>query len=231
MRLFGLVQARMGSSRLPGKVMKLLAGKPLVGHIFDRLKKVESLSGIVLATTADPRNDPLVFYAESRDVEIVRWPEEDDIVGRLVCAADKTGADAFLKVNADCPMVDVKIMTDLVDGFLQTPNVAFASNVIAASFPLGLGVEMVGTSALRWCNEHLVSPEDREFVISWIKARPDQFTTFSLVNDVDYSDHHLCVDTPEDFALVEEIFETCGKGGQYFGLPEIIGIMSEKKAG
>src|SRR3989304_2895228 len=137
-RIAGLIQARMGSTRLPGKVMLDLAGKPMVGHIIDRLQAVPGLCGIVLATTVDSRNDGLVEYARSRGLSVYRAQGEDDIAERLAGAAKLMRADAILKVNGDCPLVDPEVLWRLVAAFESAGDADYASNKIIWTYPMGL---------------------------------------------------------------------------------------------
>src|SRR5579864_4738490 len=103
MRFVGVIQARMGSTRLPGKVMLPLAGQPVIWHIFDRLRRVQPIETVVLATTTDPQNDDMTRYAESKGMYVYRHDAEEDIAGRLAGVIAATKADGMLKVNADCP--------------------------------------------------------------------------------------------------------------------------------
>lgn len=222
MNVVGLVQARMASSRVPGKVMQTLAGKPLVWHIFDRLRRVRGLSGLVLATTTDPANDALVRLAEDEGVAVFRWHDEDDIVARLVGAARMCGADAMLKVNADCPLADPNLMREVLDEFLADGDADFATNKLRQRYPLGYSVELVSTRALAWCDAKLRSPEDRELVIKWIMEHPERFRAVSVVGPDDNSDLHLCVDTPADMELMAEIFAALWKDGEAFGIDPVM---------
>lgn len=221
-RVVGLVQARMGSSRLPGKVMRDLAGKPLVGRIMDRLEAVPGLCGIVLATTADPRNDRLVEYAKARGCSVYRAQGEDDIAERLIGAARLVGADAILKVNGDCPLVDPEVLTKIVATFLKAEDSDYVSNKIAATYPIGLSAEIIATRALEWCDANLADATDRELVAAWIMHHPQQFKTVSVTSGRDLGHLNWAVDTPEDFAFVERIFAALGDGNRIFGLDEVL---------
>lgn len=223
MRVVGLAQARMGSSRLPGKVMRPLAGQPLIGHIFDRLAATPGIDGLVLATTADRRNDPLAAYAEARGIPVYRETGEDDIAGRLAGAARLSGADAILKVNADCPMVDPGILARLVRAFRQNPGVDYVSNKIVWTWPEGMSAEVIATSALEWCAANLASDVDRELVANWIRDHVDRFRRLSVEAEID---HHsggpsLAVDTPDDFDLAVRIFDDLYAAEPLFGFDAI----------
>lgn len=223
----------MGSQRLPGKVMRSLCGKPLIGHIFDRLRSVDGVSAIVLATTADPRNDLLVNYARSQDVLVYRGIGENDIAARLTGAAKEAGADAVLKVNGDCPMIDPAILQRLVQCYLSHTNVDYVSNKIVWTWPEGMSAEVIRVSALQWCDTHLSSAEDRELVANWIRDHKDHFSRFSVEAEVDERVNlpSLAVDTPEDFDEAERMFSVLYRANQMFGFADIVNYYRGRKAG
>lgn len=227
MKVFGLVQARMGSSRLPGKVMRPLAGEPLIWHIVDRLKRVPGLQGNVLATTADPSNDELESFAGAQNLPVVRWPDEDDIIGRLLAAADLTGADAFVKVNADCPLLDPVIVADLLAVFLSGDRIDLATNKLDGSFPLGYSVEIVRIETLRRCDRELRSPAQRELVIQWMIDHPESFRLLGLSGPNIPVPHDLTVDYPDDYALMQRIFDALYSPGTAFGLDAVLRVLQD----
>jgi spore coat polysaccharide biosynthesis protein SpsF len=221
-RVTGLVQARMGSLRLPGKVMLPICGVPLIGHIFDRIEKVSGLCGTVLATTADPRNDAMTDYAHKRGIAVYRERDEEDLVSRLLGAAQLLHADAILKINGDCPMVDVQLMQKHLRVFMDSDDADYVSNKIKWTFPEGLSTEVISTQALAWCNDHLQDAEDRHLVANWIRDHPQQFKVVSVKGDRDLSGHRWTVDTPEDFAFITRIFDALDRTDHYFGLDDIL---------
>ena len=224
MKISGLVQARMGSVRLPGKVMKKIVGKPLIGHIFDRLKKVSGLENIILATTIDPQNDELVCYAKKQNILIYRHTEEDDIIARLYEAAELYKADAILKVNADCPLVDPIHLDIAIKLYKEAKEpIDIASNKIKKTFPEGYSYELVSIEALKWCNDNLDKPIERELAILWIINNSKQFPNRLIIENIkDYSEFGFTVDTKEDFDLVSKIYKKLYKHNKYFGMDEVI---------
>lgn len=224
-RVAGLVQARMGSSRLPGKVMLPICGVPLIGHIFDRLEKVAGLCGTVLATTADPRNDAMVDYARGRGIAVHRERDEEDLAARLLGSARLLQADAILKINGDCPLVDIPLAQRHVRVFLDSGGVDYVSNKIKWTYPEGLSTEVISQSALEWCNEHLANPEDRHLVANWVRDHPQQFKIVSITGDRDLSRHRWTVDTPEDFAFVRRVFEALDRTDHLFGLDDVLAFL------
>jgi spore coat polysaccharide biosynthesis protein SpsF len=225
-RVFGLVQARMGSTRLPGKVMLDLAGKPMVEHIFDRLRRVRGVSGIVLATTQDNRNDNLARYAQAAGITVWREPEEDDIAARLYNAATLVDADAILKVNADCPLIDCDVLGRLIDAY-RGGHVAYVSNKQTWTWPKGLSAEVIDMAALRWCHENLTAATDREYVADWIKARPSQFPAHAVESGMSLGHLDWMVDTPADMDWMRRVFDELYRPDEYFGLQAVLDYMKQ----
>lgn len=218
----GLIQARMGSSRLPGKVMLPIRSKPMIGHIIDRLQRVEGLAGIVVATTTDPRNDALVAYAQSREADVYREKIEDDIAARLLGAARLMRADAVLKINGDCPLADPAVLQKLTDVFRAVADADYVSNKIEWTYPEGLSAEVIATRALDWCALHLTDPGERELVANYVRDHRERFKTVSVTGSQDLSRHRWVVDTPEDFSFVSRIFDALSPQGSIFSMHEIL---------
>ena len=215
----------MGSTRLPGKVMRELAGRPMVGHIVDRLEAVPRLCGIVLATTADPRNDGLADYARARGLAVYRARGEDDIAERLLGAARLMRADAILKVNGDCPLVDPEVLGRLVAAFEAAGDADYASNKIEWTYPMGLSAEVITARALAWCDANLTEAQDRELVANWIKERKEQFKQVSVTCDRTLGHLNWTVDTAEDFAFAERVFAALHPANPLFGLDDVLAFL------
>lgn len=224
MTIVGIVQARMGSSRLPGKVMLPMAGRPLVGHIFDRLRATRHIQSIVLATTEDPRNDVLVRFADQEGVLVYRARDEDDITERLHGAAAIAGADAILKVNGDCPLVDPQVMDQLVERFL-VGDADYVSNKIRWTWPEGLSAEVIAARALAWCNDNLKDRTSREFIANIIRDDRTLFRVASVEGDRDLTQYKWSVDTMSDFIEVARIVETLHSPSRIFTLAEVLALV------
>lgn len=224
----GLVQARMGSTRLPGKVMKPLAGKPLVWHIIERLLRVHHLDKIVLATTVDVRNDGMVDFVKSNGIPVYREIEENDICRRLINAAREHDADAIVKINGDCPIVDIEMLNDMVDRYRKLGFPDYLSNKVNWTFPKGLSTEIISTTALDFCDKNLTDETDRELVCDWIKGHPTDFSVHSFENDKDLSHFDWMVDTPEDYELMRQIFDSIYDDNQLFGMIEVLNFIKSR---
>ena len=225
MKIIGLVQARMGSTRLPGKVMKPIEGKPLVGHIISRLNSVKSLDRVVLATTKDIKNDILENYCLENNVLVYRHHEENDIAGRLYEASKLFQSDAILKINADCPLVDPLHMNRLVNIFIENKGkYDFVSNKINDTLPEGFGMELINHKTLKWCNQNLHSDIDRELTVMWIIKNISKFQYYCYKNSKNLNHFKYTVDTPEDFKRISSIFNKLYKHNNIFGLKEVISL-------
>lgn len=220
----------MGSTRVPGKVMLPLAGRPVIWHIQDRLRRTRGVAEVVLATTRDPRNDAMAAYAEEIGLQVHRAEVEDDIAGRLAGAVRQTGAEAVLKVNGDCPLADPEVMGLLVDRFRAEAGMDYVSNKSVWSYPLGLSVEMISRRALEWCDENLAEPGDRELVADWIRRHPERFRVASVESARDLSHHHWAVDEPEDVRFMEEVFGALYRDGEAFGMAEVLDYLDGARA-
>jgi len=211
----------MGSVRLPGKVMRPLAGRPVVWHICDRLRRVDGISQVVLATTAAAENDEMAAWAAGEGLTVVRHPLEDDIAGRLAMAMDATGADAMVKINADCPLADPEVIASGLALFRRDAKADGATNKLKATYPLGLSIEILRSEVIGWCDRNLTTAQDRELTVKWIFDRPDRFWILSLEADRNEGSFNLTVDTPADYALMSEIFDGLFVAGRIFGWPEV----------
>ncbi len=226
MKIIGLIQARMGSTRLPGKVMMPLANKPLVWHITERLRNVNSISQIVLATTLDPRNDVLEKFSEDNGIKCHRHKKENDIVSRLHTLSKELNYDVMVKVNADCPLVDFSQVNDLLKIFIEN-KLDFASNKFSKTFPLGYSFEILSKAIIDHCNSLLRSELDRELFIKWIMENRVKFKTDTLYNKENLSHYNLTIDTKEDYRLISEIFSKLYNKSNFFGMKSVINYLEK----
>jgi spore coat polysaccharide biosynthesis protein SpsF (cytidylyltransferase family) len=211
----------MGSRRLPGKVMLPLAGVPIIEHLLDRMKRVSGLSGVIVATTADPRNNELVAHARHLGALVWREPSEDDLAARLYNAAHAFNADAILKVNADSPLIDPEVLQTLLDTY-RSRNVDYATNKIIWSYPKGLSAEVIAVDALAWCNDNLVEASDREYVSDWIKTHNNKFSVASIESGRNLGHFSWMVDTQEEYLLMEKVFKALYTPGKCFGMEDVL---------
>lgn len=198
-----VVQARLGSTRLPGKVLRPVLGRPLLEYQLERLDRIEHPHVTALATTVDPRDDPLVRFAAERDIQVIRGPE-NDVLARYAVAVRELGATVVVRVTGDCPLLDPMVADAVIDRFM-VGDVDYASNTIRRTYPRGLDVEVFSADVLAIAAREATLEWDREHVTPYIYGHPGRFRLAQVIADVDLSAERWTVDTPEDFGLVEWI--------------------------
>ncbi len=202
-----IIQARMGSTRLPGKVLKDIAGKPMLEHVVSRTSQVKTLDTVVVATTTRPADDVIVLLCQERGWSFSRGSEED-VLDRYYQAALAFKADVIVRITSDCPLIDPEIIAKVVNQFLSYHDeTAYVSNSLIRTFPRGLDVEVMGFNALEkaWQEDH--NPVWREHVTPYIYRHPEKFKIHNVTNDRDYSYMRWTVDTMEDLTFVRRIYD------------------------
>jgi spore coat polysaccharide biosynthesis protein SpsF len=193
----------------------------------DRMRRAECCDHIVLATTTDPRNEPLVEFAIKEGLGVVREDAEDDLAARIAAAVRLAEADLVLKVAGDCPLIDPDTMRAMVARALHEDS-DFCSNRVRWTFPIGLSCDVLSARSVLWCDENLVKEEDRELFAVWIRDHPEQFKVVSFENATDLSSYAWTVDTPEDYDEVAKIFEALYRAGECFSLSDVLGYVRGK---
>ena len=208
-----VVQARMGSTRLPGKVLRELAGQPMLIQLLRRLRACASLDEIVFATSIATSDDPIAELGVSEGVRVCRGSEAD-VLGRIVEAARATQADVVVRVTADCPLIDPHVTDRVIDELTTDASAAdYASNVLRRTFPRGLDVESMYLDTLLRVDRLAQTPAEREHVTITIRAAsPSLFLTRSVESDIDDSDLRWTVDEERDLELVRKLYEELGLG-------------------
>lgn len=226
MKTVAIVQARMGSTRLPGKVLKPLAGKPMLWHVLRRALAAKKIDEVVLATTTAPEDRALEPVAHALGVRVV-FGHPTDVLDRYYQAARASGAEAVARVTADCPFLDAGVVDACVELF-QRSGKAYASNAIKRTFPDGLDVEVFSFAALEaaWKEASLAS--EREHVTPFIWKNPGRFPAAELVRETDLSALRWCVDNPEDLALAQAVCAELGRDGRLFGYHELLQFIEKR---
>lgn len=201
-----ILQARMSSSRLPGKVMKPLQGQPMIARQLERLGRCETLSQIIVATSEDASDDGLASFLDASGVATYRGSLAD-VLARFVGAIDRFGVSGpVVRLTADCPLADPGVIDAAVR--LQASSGAdYVSNSIRRTYPRGLDVEVFAAEHLIAAGNEATDPYDREHVTPFLYRNPDRFSRAELVQARDDSALRWTVDTPEDFAFVERVYD------------------------
>lgn len=225
LRTVAIIQARMTSTRLPGKVLADLAGDPMLARVVRRVQRANSLDDVVIATTTEPIDDVIVALCEQSG-----WPhfrgKREDVLDRYLEAAVKYRAKVIVRITADCPLIEPSIVDRTVEAFRYHAPVDYASNGLPPlSFPRGLDVEVIALGALERAWREDTNPAWREHVTPYIYRHPELFRLQSVVNPVDRSDMRWTVDTPEDLALVRSIYQHFGH--DRFSWEEVIALLEK----
>ncbi len=225
MRLGIIIQARMGSSRLPGKILKKLpekGGRTALEHVVRRCLMVKEASEVIVATTTEEADLMVVNEAARLGVRSFRG-SEDDVLERYYLAAKAAGLEAVMRITSDCPCHDPEVLGDMVRKFIGS-RADYVSNTVTRSYPHGLDAEVFTFEALEKAYKEAELKQYREHVTPYL-YKSGIFKTVQLVQDKNTSDIRVTLDTPEDYALLTAVFEFLGDD---FGLRELEELFAEK---
>lgn len=227
MRVGAVVQARMGSARLPGKVLMELAGRPALDYLLERLRRAQTLDAVVVATSTEPGDDAVAAHCAAAGVACHRGPH-DDVALRLLEAAEAAGLDAFVRVNGDSPLLDQALVDRGVRLFRQGGR-DLVTNVFPRSFPRGQSVEVISTATLRAALPRLAAPGDREHVTAGLYRDPDALAieNFDAGPDgvgADGGEVRLVLDTTEDAELIQRVLSAMSRPHWTHGWTEVLAL-------
>lgn len=198
-----IVFVRLDSRRLPGKALRPLAGRPLLGRVLDRMKRVPG-ARLVAATSTRVVDDPVAAFCGGEDVPVFRGSAED-VLGRAVAAAAHFGFDPVIRISGDSPFVCPLLVTDMMKRY-RCGAADIVTNLFPRSFPAGCSAEVISAAALRRLASEAMEPEDREHVTPYVYRRPDRFIIDNVVAEKPgWTSLHLAVDTEADWARAETI--------------------------
>ncbi len=200
--ILAIVQARMSSTRLPGKVLKMVNGKPLMEILLHRLSQSKKIDKIILATSEKPENDLLVEIVEKLGFEVFRGSEYD-VLDRYYHSAKPLEPSTVVRITGDCPIIDPKLVDEVI-GMYQDNNVDYASNTGPPTYPDGLDTEVFSFTALETAYNKAEESFEREHVTPFIRTN-GQFKRANYLNETDFSGERWTVDDSEDFEVIENI--------------------------
>ena len=203
-KVIAIVQARLGSIRLPGKVLKEINGKSLIEFLFYRLYQSKKIDKIILATSEADENDPLAELITKLGFDVYRG-SENDVLDRYYNAAKQYHPETVVRITGDCPIID-PILVDEVISLYEKENADYVSNTNPPTYPDGLDAEVFSFESLKIAHEQAKEPFDREHVTPFIKTR-NQFSRKNLTNKIDLSNERWTVDEPEDFLVIENVIK------------------------
>lgn len=204
MKTVAIVQARMGSTRFPNKVMQPICGTPMIGLLLERLAKAKRIDQVVLATSKDQRNEPLAKYVRELGYAVYQG-SEDDVLDRYYQAAKEAKADTVVRITGDCPLIDPVLVDAVIVRFLES-GVDYVSNVSPQTYPDGLDTEVCSYQALERAWNQAKLPQQREHVTLFIRES-GKFSQVNVSNAKDHSKERWTVDEPVDLEVVRKVFE------------------------
>jgi spore coat polysaccharide biosynthesis protein SpsF len=222
-----IVQARMTSTRLPGKVMKQILGKSLLQYQVERLQRVKLADEIAIATTTNPTDEPIVEMCDRLAVACFRGSEAD-VLGRYYHAAIAFQADPVVRVTADCPLIDPQVIDEVINCYLKNRSkYDYVSNCLERTYPRGMDAEVFSVAALQQAFLETTLPFDREHVTPFIYRQPTRYRLGHVIYSEDCSNHRWTVDTPEDFELIQKIIEAIYPRQPNFTLADCLNLLNK----
>ncbi|MDP3747028.1 MAG: glycosyltransferase family protein [Phenylobacterium sp.] len=216
-----IVQARMSSTRLPGKVLADLAGAPMIGRQIERLNRARAIDRLIVATSDDPSDDGLAAYLTGAGVEMFRGSLQD-VLGRFAgAAASLDEDDLVVRLTADCPLTDPELIDAMIGKQLATHADYTATTLPTRTYPKGLDAEVMSVGALRLAAAEAVDPYEREHVTPFIYRRPDRFTLGGVSQGRDEGEVRWTVDRPDDLDFVRAVYEALYREGEHFTSDDI----------
>lgn len=224
-RIVATIEARMGSTRLPGKVLKPAVGKPMLELMIERLRRVPSLDGIVIATTVNAADQPIADLARRLGVGCHRGSEED-ITARLLGAAEEHAIDVLVETTGDCPLIDPAIVERCIQAYRDS-GVDYVSNVLERTYPIGMDTQVFSAAVLADVARRTNDPVEREHGSLFIYRHPELYSLKNVTAPAAFTEPklRLTLDTPEDYALITGVFAELYPADPTFDLAAIMALL------
>lgn len=224
-----IIQARMSSTRLPGKVVKDLLGKPMLVQMIERLSRSKEIDQLVVATSNKPADDQIEKVLQSCSIPVFRG-DEDDVLTRFIETLEQFGGDIVVRLTGDCPLIDPDIVDQSIICYKELQGEYDYLRVdVPQTFTRGFDAEVFGADLLREIDKLGKEPADREHVTYYINQHPDQYRIYRLEGEgvLNRPQYRLSVDTPEDFAVVEKVYQALYHENPYFTAKDVITFLDE----
>ena len=229
MKIVATIEARMNSSRLPGKVLLPVQERPILGILIERLRKVKLINEIVVATTSSKSDDIIVDFCKENNVKVFRGSEED-VMGRVIGAAESVLGDVIVEITGDCPLIDPSIVEQFITIFLAN-KAEYVSNSIVRSYPDGMDVQVFSLEILKKSYKLTNEKLDREHVTLHIRNNPNLFSHLNIIAppEIYYPELGLTLDEKDDYILISKIFENLYSSDKFFSCHEIVKYLEKNK--
>ncbi len=224
-RICAIVQARMTSTRLPGKVLMMAAGKPMLEHLVERVRRAPPLDGIIIATTVNDSDDAVVRLANDLSVGYYRGSEED-VLTRVLEAAKAYDVDIIVELTGDNPLIDPAMIVDCIRLYMDS-DVDYASNILEPGLPHGFPVQVFSTKVLADVARRTDDPIDHEHVSLFIYRNPDIYRTMAMPvpSDLHRPEVQLTLDEPDDYRLISSVFEALYANNPEFTIRDVLAYL------
>jgi len=227
MKIAAIIQARMGSTRLPGKVMKDISGKPMLQHIIERLTNCQLINEIIIAIAQEKNKSLLHLTLECGAKSFMG--NVKDVLDRYYQAAKKHHVDVIVRITSDCPLIDPGVVDKVIAFYLRNRfTVDYVSNRLKPSYPRGLDTEVYSFQILREVWEKAKDEYQREHVTPFIYEHPEMFRLANVGNGEDLSYMRWTVDEEKDLEFVRKIYKGLYKEGEIFVMEDILALLAEK---
>jgi spore coat polysaccharide biosynthesis protein SpsF len=225
-----IIQARIGSTRLPNKIFKPLAGKPVVWHVLNRLSFTKQIDKIIIATTTLQEDDRVEEFCATNKISFYRG-SSDDVLSRYYEAAKKFNTEIIIRITSDCPVIDPAILDKMIQEYIDSNKIQkldYLSNSIVRTFPRGLDVEIFSFEALEKTFLEAKQNYEHEHVTPYIYQHPEIFNIKNYASGIDFSFHRWTVDTEEDYQLISKIYDELYRPGKIFLFEDILRLFERK---
>lgn len=223
--IIAVIQARMGSTRLPGKVLLPILGRPMLSLQIERIKRAKLIDQIVIATSGHPSDLPIQQFAQENGILCIRGAV-DDVLDRYYQAAKRTQAEHIVRLTGDCPLSDPDVIDAVVRHHVRHHE-DYTSNVHPPTYPDGFDVEVLTMRALQEAWNNADAASEREHVTSYFRRELPHVARGNISHDSDVSDIRLTVDEPEDYEVVKRVFEGLVAMGTGFGLSDVLALLQD----
>ncbi|MCX9081605.1 MAG: glycosyltransferase family protein [Candidatus Methanoperedens sp.] len=224
MKINAIIQARMGSTRLPEKTMMKILDKPVLWHVVNRARKSRYIENIIVATTEKHTDDIICEFCRESGIDYFRG-SENDVLDRYYQCAKEYGIDIIVRLTADDPLNDSFVIDKLIETFLElSPNIDYVGSDLNFKYPVGVGAQIFSFEALErvWNETH--DDFEREHVMLYLLRNPEKFRISGIKTEFDYSNHRWTLDYIEDFRFIEAIYQHFQNG--YFTMEELIDYLN-----
>jgi spore coat polysaccharide biosynthesis protein SpsF len=226
-RVVAIVQARMSSTRLPGKVLKEILGRPILSYLIERIRYVRSIDDIVVATTTDFIDNAIVDFCISNNIKYFRG-SVNDVLLRFFETAISNHADFIVRICSDSPIIDTNLMNDIIAEFVENSiHCDYLSNTIDQTYPLGMNIEIFSLEALKIANHNATTTYEREHVTPYIYFNKERFRIVNKKYQKNYSHIRLTIDEQDDFIMMKHIIENLYPMYKYFSLEQILKFLED----